>query len=125
MREGIMTASSDFIGKSGFLGRLAARFGKAVLRSNAAREQHSGLEGHHRGQWPDAVLMAQSLDDVVDAVRLCRDMRVPLIAHGAGTSLEGHLSAERGGLSLDLSGLDRILEVDPDNLRCRVGAGVT
>ena len=104
---------------------LSTRFGEAFLISEAVREQHSGLEGHHHGHIPDAVVMAKSLDDVVDAVCLCREHRVPVIAHGAGTSLEGHLSAVHGGVSLDLSGLDQIIEIDPENLRCRVGAGVT
>ena len=107
------------------LEKLSTRFGEAFLISEAVREQHSGLEGHHHGHIPDAVVMAKSLDDVVDAVCLCREHRVPVIAHGAGTSLEGHLSAVHGGVSLDLSGLDQIIEIDPENLRCRVGAGVT
>lgn len=105
--------------------RLATRFGDAFLTSQSAREQHSGLEGDHHGRHPDAVVMAKSLDDVIDAVRLCHDHRTPIIPHGAGTSLEGHLSAMHGGISLDVTGLDQIIEIDPDNLRCRVGAGVT
>lgn len=108
-----------------FAERLSERFGNAFLTSDSARAQHSGLEGHHRGLMPDGVVMAKSVDDVVDAVRLCRECEVPIIPHGAGTSLEGHLSAVRGGISLDLTGLDQIIEIDPDNLRCRVGAGVT
>lgn len=111
--------------KTELLNRLSARFGEALFTSQTVREQHAGLEGHHYRQSPEAVVMAKSRDDVVDAVLLCREFRVPIIPHGAGTSLEGHLSAVRGGVSLDLSGLDQIIEVDPDNLRCRVGAGVT
>lgn len=105
--------------------QLLARFGDAFITSESVREHHAGLEGHHNGRSPDAVVMARSLDDVVDAVRLCREGRIPIIAHGAGTSLEGHLSAVCGGVSLDLSGLDQSIEIDAENLRCRVGAGVT
>lgn len=107
------------------LAHLSDRFGDRFTTSQTMRAQHAGVEGHHDGQIPDAVVMAKSLDDVVDAVRLCNDHRVPIIAHGAGTSLEGHLSAVRGGISLDLSDLNEIIEIDPDNLRCRVGTGVT
>ena len=89
------------------------------------RRQHAGIETHHAALAPDAVVMARDIEDVIDAVRVCQTHRIPLIAHGAGTALEGHLSAVRGGVSLDLSGLDRILEVSPANLLCRVEAGVT
>lgn len=105
--------------------QLAKRFGDDFITAQTVRDQHAGLEGHHLGKVPDAVLMARSLDDVVDAVRLFSEHRVPIIAHGAGTSLEGHLSAVHGGVALDLTALDRVIEIDPDNLRCRVGAGVT
>lgn len=104
---------------------LSERFGSSFLTSLSAREQHSGLEGPHHGEAPDGVVLAQSLDDVVAAMKLCQGRKIPLIAHGAGTSLEGHLSAVHGGISLDLTGLDQIIEIDPENLLCRVGAGVT
>ena len=108
-----------------FLADLSSRFGAQLGMSPALRAQHAGLEGHHHGRLPDAVLVANSRDDVVDAVRLCTAAREPVIAHGAGTSLEGHLSAERGGLALDLRKLNRIVEVDAQNMLCRVEAGVT
>lgn len=104
---------------------LAARFGPAFLTSSSVREQHAGSEGHHHNESPDGVIMASTLNDVVDVVQLCRDHSVPIIPYGAGTSLEGHLSAVHGGISLDLSNLNQIIEIDPENLRCRVGAGVT
>lgn len=105
--------------------QLAGRFGDGFVTAQSVREQHAGLEGHHHNQLPDAVLMARNLDEVVDAVRLCHAYRVPIIPHGAGTSLEGHLSAVQGGVALDLTALDRVIEIDHDNLRCRVEAGVT
>lgn len=113
------------IGNDRAFAQLRRRFEEAFSTSDSVREQHAGLEGHHPGERPDCVLMASCVDDVVDAVRIAREYGVPVIAHGAGTSLEGHLSAVRGGLSLDLSGLHEIIEIDRDNLRCRVGAGVT
>jgi D-lactate dehydrogenase (cytochrome) len=107
------------------LDRLASLFGDRLKRSDAVREHHSGLEGHHRGKWPDAVLMAHDADDIAAAVRICGEHGVPVIAHGAGTSLEGNVSAERGGLSIDLGGMAEILAIDAENMLCRVEAGVT
>jgi D-lactate dehydrogenase (cytochrome) len=71
------------------------------------------------------VLFATSTQDVADAVRICAAHGLPVIAHGAGTSLEGQLSAIRGGLSLDLTGMDRVLDVNAADLDVRVEAGVT
>lgn len=90
----------------------------------AIRRQHAGMETHHRAAIPDFVVMAQALDDVRDAVLISRAHGAPLIAHGAGTSLEGHLSAVAGGVSLDMTGLNRILDVSPENMICRVEPGV-
>ncbi|MFD0848645.1 FAD-binding oxidoreductase [Sphingosinicella xenopeptidilytica] len=104
---------------------LSRAFGEKLLLSQAVREQHSGLEGHHTSRLPDAVLNAASINDVVEALHICAAHDMPLIAHGAGTSLEGNLSAVSGGLSLDLTGMNRILDVDPENMICRVEAGVT
>ncbi|MEC3909497.1 FAD-linked oxidase C-terminal domain-containing protein [Sphingobium sp. CR2-8] len=115
-------ATPDFVAASN---AMAARFGSGFQTSSAICEQHAGLEGHHRHQIPDAVLSVSTLDDVVDAVAICRTHQIPIIPYGAGTSLEGHLSAVQGGISLDMSKLDHIIEIDADNLRCRVGAGVT
>lgn len=104
---------------------LAEHFGHRFVTSTAIREQHSGIESHHPGALPDAVVMAGTTQDVVAAMRMCDRLGVPVIAYGAGTSLEGHLSAERGGVSLDMSGMTQILSVEPENLLCRVEAGVT
>lgn len=100
-------------------------FGERVLVAQSVRHQYAGLEGHHEGGIPDAVLTAASSEDVVRAVALCDAHDIPIIAHGAGTSLEGNLSAVRGGLSIDLCGLDQILEIDAENMIARVQAGVT
>ena len=65
-----------------------------------------------------------SADEVVRIVKLCAEKRVPIIAFGAGTSLEGHLNAPYGGLALDLSQMDRILRVNAEDMDCEVEAGV-
>ena len=80
--------------------------------------------GHLLGT-PDAVAFAQTTDEVAAIVRICAAHALPVIAFGAGTSLEGHVSAVQGGLSLDLTQMNRILEVNASDLDVRVEAGVT
>ena len=67
----------------------------------------------------------KSNEEVAQTVRLCHAARVPVIAFGVGTSLEGHVAALYGGVCLDLSRMDRVLEINADDLDCRVQAGVT
>ncbi len=104
---------------------LRARFGAALQSGQAIRQQHGAQEGMAGGSLPDAVLFATGTGDVADAVAICAAHRFPVIAHGAGTSLEGQLCAVRGGLSLDLTGMNRVLEVNAADLDVRVEAGVT
>ncbi|HEX9767273.1 MAG TPA: FAD-linked oxidase C-terminal domain-containing protein [Nitriliruptorales bacterium] len=103
---------------------LQARFGDRVVTTQAVREQHGRDEGWHDAIAPDAVVFAESTDEVAAVVRTCAEHRVPVIAFGAGTSLEGHVAALRGGISLDLTGLNRIVEVNGEDLDCTVEAGV-
>jgi D-lactate dehydrogenase (cytochrome) len=103
---------------------LRAALGDKVSTGAAIRHQHGVDEGWHDGADPDAVVFATSTDDVVRVVRTCGAHRVPLIPVGVGTSLEGHVAALHGGISLDLSGMGRIVEVNVDDLDCRVQAGV-
>lgn len=104
---------------------LSARFGERFSLSEALRQQHGGGESYHTVAAPDAVVFAESTDDVSFIVSLCATHQVPVIAFGAGTSLEGHLSAVKGGVSIDLSRMNRILRVSPEDLDCTVEAGVT
>lgn len=104
---------------------LQGRFGDALARGAAIRAQHGAKEGMVGGGAPDAVLFAASTQDVADAVRICAAHRLPIIPHGAGTSLEGQLEPVAGGLSIDLTPMNRILEVNAADLDVRVEAGVT
>ncbi|MDI6028927.1 FAD-linked oxidase C-terminal domain-containing protein [Corticibacterium sp. UT-5YL-CI-8] len=104
---------------------LRGAFGDRLSTSAALRDQHCGTETYHAAHPPDAVLFAESVADVQTALRVASDFRMPVIPHGAGSSLEGHLAALRGGLSLDLSRLDRILAVNEQDLDATVEAGVT
>jgi D-lactate dehydrogenase (cytochrome) len=119
-----MNAPLTSPGRNAALSALSARFGDALQLGDAIRAQHGPLEGMG-GAAPDAVLFARSTADVVDAVKICAAHRFPVIAHGAGTSLEGQLSAVRGGLSLDLTAMDRVLEVNAGDLDVKVEAGIT
>ncbi len=104
---------------------LAARFGDRFSRSQALREQHANTLTWLKVQAPDAVLFAETTEEVSEVVKACAAARVPVIPFGTGTSLEGHLNAPRGGLSLDLSRMNNILAVHEADLDCIVQPGVT
>jgi D-lactate dehydrogenase (cytochrome) len=107
------------------IGALAARFGNRLVTSTAVREQHGHTLTWIPNQPPDAVVFPQSTEDVQDAVRLCAAHRVPVIPFGAGTSLEGHLNAPQGGVSLDFRDMNRVLAVHAEDLDCVVEPGIT
>ena len=104
---------------------LGQRFGTRLTTASAIREAHGRGEGLRDLHRPDAVVFAESSAEVAAVLGVCNDHRVPVIAFGTGTSLEGQLMATRGGISLDLSGMDRVLAVSAADLDCRVEAGVT
>lgn len=108
-----------------FLQKLQACFGERCSTAKSLREQHSSTETHHQSAPPDVVVFAQSTEEVADLVKLCAAYQVPVIPFGAGTSLEGHLLAVRGGVSLDLSRMNQVLRVSEADLDCTVQAGVT
>jgi D-lactate dehydrogenase (cytochrome) len=107
------------------LAALRERFGEQLQTGDAIRSQHGAIEGMIGGGDPDAVLFARSTADVAAAVAICAEHRLPVIAHGAGSSLEGQLAAPQGGLSIDLTGMDRVIAVNAGDLDVRVEAGVT
>jgi len=111
--------------KDALFGALADRFGDRFSRSEALREQHSNTLTWLKVQAPDAVVFPETSDEVADVVRACATARMPVIPFGAGTSLEGHLNAPYGGVSLDLSRMDKILAVHEADLDCTVEPGVT
>ncbi len=104
---------------------LAARFGEWLSTSPAVREHHGKDESHFPYAPPDAVVFAQSTADVQDAVRICARHKTPIIPYGTGTSLEGHILAIHGGISLDVSQMNKVLRVSPEDLDVTVEAGVT
>jgi D-lactate dehydrogenase (cytochrome) len=105
--------------------QLRDRFGERFSTAQAVREHHGRDESPFPVTPPDAVVFAQSTQDVVDAVKACHAHRFPIIPYGAGSSLEGHLLAVQGGLTIDLSQMNRMVAVHPEDLNCTVQAGVT
>ena len=87
-------------------------------------EQHSKGEDYFLPKLPDAVFYPDSTKDVKDVVKICSKNRTPIIPFGSGTSLEGHILPINGGISIDLSNMKKILEINSDDLDCRVEAGV-
>jgi D-lactate dehydrogenase (cytochrome) len=107
------------------LDRLRALAGDRLQTTLSIREQHSRDESGHAHVLPDAVLFAESTDDVSAVMRLASACRMPVVPFGTGTGIEGASIPVRGGLSLDLSRMNRVLEVNVDDLDARVQAGVT
>ena len=104
---------------------LAAKFGNRLVTSQAVREQHGNILTWIENQPPDAVVFPQSAEDVQDAVRICAQHKVPVIPYGTGTSLEGHINAPQGGVSIDFRDMNRVLAVHAEDLDCVVEPGVT
>src|SRR3989304_3812757 len=107
------------------LGALAKLLGECVSTNPAIRERHGQGESYHPSQPPDVVVFPRTTEEVAAIVRLCAEHRAPIIAFGTGTSLEGHVAAVRGGVCIDLGGMNEVLEVNVEDLDCRVQAGVT
>ncbi|MDR2127968.1 MAG: FAD-binding protein [Burkholderiaceae bacterium] len=108
------------------LAALQQRFGAGFSTALAVRAQHGRDESAFTTVPPPAaVVFAENTGDVQDAVRLCAGHRVPVIAYGAGSSLEGHLLAVRGGISLDVSRMNQILDIHAQDLTITVQPGVT
>ena len=104
---------------------LRGRFGDRFSTAAAVRAHHGKDDSHHPPIPPDGVVFAESTEEVVFAVRACARHATPVIPFGAGTAIEGHVQAVCGGVSLDMSGMKRVLAVRPDDLDATVEAGVT
>lgn len=104
---------------------LATLLGDRFTQAEGERAHHGGGESHHAKQLPDAVVWPMTSEEVAEVVRICTGNGVPVIAHGLGSSLEGHVAAVQGGVSVDLMRMDRILRVSSDDLDCTVEAGIT
>ena len=104
---------------------LKARFAERCSTALVVREQHGRDESSFAAPPPSAVVFAESTQDVADAVKLAAQYNVPVIPFGVGTSLEGHLLAVHGGISIDVSRMNQVLQINAEDLTVTVQAGVT
>ena len=110
--DAVMSLAQDFLGDR--------------LTTNAAlREQHSHGEDTNPPVMPDGVAFIETTEEASRLLTLCHAHRVSVVPFGAGTSLEGHVTPVRGGISLDLSRMTAVLAVNAPDMDCRVQAGVT
>src|SRR5688500_186617 len=107
------------------LEQLRAIPGANLSVAAAVREHHSRGESHHPSVLPDAVAFPATNEDIQAIVKACPSHQLPIVPFGAGSSLEGHLNPVFGGLSVDMSRMNQIPRVDPDDLDATVQAGVT
>ena len=104
---------------------LTAAFGNRVVTSHAVREQHGNTVTWIANQPPDAVVYPQNTDEVQQIVRICAANGVAVIPFGVGTSLEGHVNAPIGGVSIDFRDMNRIIAVHTEDLDCVIEPGIT
>ena len=104
---------------------LVRLLGDRLSTTTAVREHHGHDESGFKPEPPDAVAFARNSEEVSEIVKICAKHRIPVIAYGTGTAIEGHVQAVHGGLCIDMSGMDRIMEVNQEDMDCTVQAGVT
>ncbi len=104
---------------------LKARFHERCSTALVVREQHGRDESSFEAPPPAAVIFAECTADVADAVKLASNHSVPVIPFGVGSSLEGHLLAVQGGISIDVSRMNQVLSINAEDLTVTVQAGVT
>jgi D-lactate dehydrogenase (cytochrome) len=116
-------ATGEAIGTA--IGILRQRFGDRLQTGAEIRRQHANTITWIPNQPPDAVIWVENAEEVRTIVDVARTHRVPIIPFGAGTSLEGHINAPRGGLSVDFTRMNRIIAVNERDLDAVVEPGVS
>ena len=104
---------------------LKDEFGQQFSVSQSVREQHTSTTTVHAPELPDGVVFAYNKEDVQKTVKICSEYGCPIIPFGVGSSLEGHLNANFGGISIDMNNLNNIIEVHPEDSTVVVQPGVT
>lgn len=107
------------------IAELKTAFGNALTTNLTAREQHAHTTTYIECQPADAVLTVNSTEQVAQAVKICNAHKMPVIAFGVGSSLEGQLNAPHGGLCIDMSQMTEIISINAEDLTATVQAGVT
>jgi len=104
---------------------LAEHFGARFSCGESQRLQHGRDESVHQPALPDGVVMAENTEEVALTVSLCAEHGIPIIPYGVGSSVEGHVLAPGGGISLDLSGMNQVIAIHAEDGDAVVEAGVT
>lgn len=112
-------------GSAGAIPHLQQLLGDRLSLARAVREQHGHDESWHAPHAPDAVAFPHSTEEVSAIVKICAEHRMPVIAFGTGTSLEGHVAAIHGGLSLDMMQMNQVVRVNAADLDVTVQPGIT
>ncbi|WP_454746277.1 FAD-binding oxidoreductase [Ciceribacter selenitireducens] len=112
-------------GITAVLGILKQGFGERFQTGQSFREQHSHTTSYLPAQLPDGVVFVETSDDVKTVVKTCAAHKVPMIAFGTGSSLEGHINAPSGGISVDFTRMNKVLSVNAEDLDCTVEPGIT
>src|ERR1700728_281296 len=123
--EAVERTAHDRSAAAAVIAALAARYGNRLSTSPSMREQHGNTTTWVANQPPDAVVFPQTTEEVQRIVRLCAAERVPVIAFGTGTSLEGQINAPLGGISVDFRDMNRVLAVHAEDLDCVIEPGIT
>src|SRR3984885_10809605 len=110
---------------TGLIDAIRVFLGDRITTNTGLREHHSHGQDTHSPVLPDAVAFVETTEEAAKLLALCHAERIPVVPWGAGTSLEGHVTPVRGGITLDLSRMTRILDVSQADMDCRVEAGVT
>ncbi len=104
---------------------LSSFLGDRISRSKPVLDQHGGSETHFRPAPPDIVVWPENTNEVSRILQVCSQTGMPVIPFGAGTSLEGHTSATKGGVCLDMTRMNQVLSQDPGDMIAVVQPGLT
>ncbi|MGV1949787.1 FAD-binding oxidoreductase [Agrobacterium vitis] len=124
-RKDVVAGMRNEEGISTVLGLLKQSFGERFQTGQSFREQHAHTTTYLPAQLPDGVVFVESAEDVKTVVRTCAQHKVPMVPFGVGSSLEGQVNAAHGGISIDFTRMDTVLEVNAEDLDCTVQPGVT
>jgi D-lactate dehydrogenase (cytochrome) len=123
--EASQNSKQDRKAADSVIAAVAARYGNRLSTSASVREQHGHTTTWIENQPPDAVFFPHTTEEVQEVVRLAAAERVPVVAFGTGTSLEGQVNAPRGGICLDFRDMNRVLAVHAEDLDCVIEPGIT
>jgi D-lactate dehydrogenase (cytochrome) len=117
--------ATEPVARDAAIAEIRAVLGDRLTTALAVREQHGKGEAYHKPAPPDAVAFVESTEEVAAVVKICAKHRIPIVPFGAGTALEGHTAALHGGICIDVTRMNKVLQVNASDLDVRVQPGVT